>query len=116
MPAVLGQVLGSSANLLQHHFKSLQFFWGNTMERAFDERGMPAKERNEHFASFFCQGYSSDPPVGVALDTADESLLIQAIHRHADRARIEVNLRADSIHRHRSLVQKHLEYPKIGLP
>src|SRR5580698_7372105 len=112
---IRGKAFSTPAYFFENPFKLLQFFGGSALEGAFDERRMPAKQRDKHLASFFRQRYRSDPPIRTTLDTANEPLSVQAIHRHADRARIQVHLRSNVIYRHRSLMKQHFENPKVRL-
>jgi len=84
MTLLFGKTFGTFTDLLQHPFNLLQFFRRDVLERTFDECRVPAKERDEHFPPFFSQRHRSDSPIRAALDTADESLLVQAIHCPAD--------------------------------
>jgi hypothetical protein len=64
------------AELLQHHFKLLQFFRGDILEGALDDSGVPAKDREEHLPSFFRQRHRPDPPIRTTLFAADQTFLV----------------------------------------
>jgi hypothetical protein len=53
MTFLFGKIFRTFTDLLKHHFKLLQLFWGDILERTFDGRRVPAKERDEHLPSFF---------------------------------------------------------------
>ena len=45
MTFLFGKIFRTFTDLLKHHFKLLQLFWGDILERTFDGRRVPAKER-----------------------------------------------------------------------
>jgi hypothetical protein len=55
MTLLFGKIFRTFTDLLKHHFKLLQLFWGDILERRFDGRRVPAKERDEHLPSFSSQ-------------------------------------------------------------
>jgi len=55
MTFLFGKIFRTFTDLLKHHFKLLQLFWGDILERTFDGRRVPAKERDEHLPPFFSQ-------------------------------------------------------------
>lgn len=76
MTLLFGKTFCTFTDLLKYQFNLLQFFGRDIMEGTFDERNVPTKKRDKHLPSFFSQGHRSDPPIGAALDTGDEPLLV----------------------------------------
>jgi len=74
------------------------------------------EREDKHSPSFFSQRDRPDPAILAALYATDKPLLIQAIHRDADRSGIEVDLRPNGIHWHRSLVEQYFENRKSDSP
>jgi hypothetical protein len=76
MTHLFGKTGGAFADLLKYQLKLLQFFWRDILERTSDECGVPAKERDKRFPSFFSQRNRSDPTIPAALYATDEPLLV----------------------------------------
>src|SRR5215469_857584 len=98
MALPFSQAFCTPADLLQYGFELFELLRRRVLKYAFDQSGMPTKEGMEYPPPFFRQRNRPDPPIGAAFFAADQTFLIQAIHRHADRAGIEVHLWANSIY------------------
>ena len=116
MPLPFGKSLSAFTDLLKQPFELLHLFERDILEGTFDQCCMSTKERDEHLPSFLSQRHGPHPTILAALYAAHKALLIETIHSDADGAWIEVDLWADRIHWHRSLMQQHFEDAKIRLP
>jgi hypothetical protein len=70
------KTFGAFTDLLQLRLKLSQLFGRDTLERAFDECGVPPKDRDKHFLPFVSQRHCSDPSIGAALYTAYKPFLV----------------------------------------
>src|SRR5580704_7173820 len=109
------QTLGALANLFQCRFKSSQLFRTRIGKDFPDFGRVFAKNRCDQFFAFWGERYDPDAPILGTLDPAYQASVQQAVDGHTDRARREVHLWADRIHRQRPFVEECFKYPEVGI-
>ena len=109
------QALGALPDLLQCHFKSSQLFRAR-IGKDFPNFGCVfAKNRRDQSFAFWCERHDADAPILSTLDPAYQAPFDEAVNGRADRARRQVHLWPDRIHRQGPFVEECFQYPEVGI-
>jgi hypothetical protein len=110
---LFAQFFGASSDSREHFLQLMLLVGRDFLKCTFEESGVLAENWNEDPVPLLSQRNGANAAIALALHTTDQPLLVKSIDCNADRSGIEVDLRADSIHWHRSLMEQYVKNAEI---